>query len=316
MATKPYDAIIIGAGHNGLTCACYLADAGLKVHIVERRGVVGGAAVTEEFYPGFRNSTASYTVSLLNPRVIRDLRLADRGLKIIERPFSNFVPLEDGRYLKFGGELARTQDAVARFSKRDAAQLPTYYARLDRLASVKDIAQLGAVLGRAFPYELLQAVSPLDEPTLQRELGRLVEAELLYQRGVPPRATYTFKHALLQESAYQSLLKSTRQQYHQRVAQVLVERFPAATESRPEFVAHHYTAAGSADAAIGYWQIAGQRARARSAHVEAIAHLSKGLDLLETLPDSPERTQRALSLHLPLGASMLVTKGKCRLKAR
>ncbi len=91
---KPLDVLIIGAGHNGLTCACYLAAAGLSVRVVERRNVVGGAAVTEEFYPGFRNSTASYTVSLLNPQVIRDLRLAQHGLRIVERPFSNFVPLD------------------------------------------------------------------------------------------------------------------------------------------------------------------------------------------------------------------------------
>src|SRR6187455_3477821 len=99
---QKYDALIIGGGHNGLTCACYLAAAGLSVRVVERRSVVGGAAVTEEFFPGFRNSTASYTVSLLNPQVIRDLRLAQHGLRIIERPISNFVPLLDGRYLKFG----------------------------------------------------------------------------------------------------------------------------------------------------------------------------------------------------------------------
>ena len=134
MSAKPCDVLIIGAGHNGLTCACYLAEAGLKVHIVERRGVVGGAAVTEEFFPGFRNSTASYTVSLLNPRVIRDLRLVDRGLRIVERPFSNFVPLDDGRYLKFGGDIGAAQEALAQFSARDAEHLAAYYARLDRLA--------------------------------------------------------------------------------------------------------------------------------------------------------------------------------------
>ena len=130
----PYDVVIIGAGHNGLTCACYLAAAGLKVRIVERRSVVGGAAVTEEFFPGFRNSTASYTVSLLNPKVIRDLRLAEHGLRIVERPFSNFVPLPDGRSLQFGGNPDATQAEVARFSPRDAERLPAYYARLDRLA--------------------------------------------------------------------------------------------------------------------------------------------------------------------------------------
>ncbi len=128
------DVVIIGAGHNGLTCACYLASAGLKVRVVERRSVVGGAAVTEEFHPGFRNSTASYTVSLLHPQVIRDLNLARHGLRIVERPFSNFVPLPDGRSLKFGGDLAATQAEVAKFSTRDAERLPAYYARLDRLA--------------------------------------------------------------------------------------------------------------------------------------------------------------------------------------
>ncbi len=134
MSSPSLDVVIVGAGHNGLTCACYLAEAGLRVRIVERRSVVGGAAVTEEFHPGFRNSTASYTVSLLNPKVIRDLRLAAHGLRIVERPFSNFVPLPDGRSLKFGGDLAQTQAAVANFSPRDAERLPAYYARLDRVA--------------------------------------------------------------------------------------------------------------------------------------------------------------------------------------
>src|SRR5512137_1712907 len=109
MAAERTDVIIIGAGHNGLTCACYLAAAGLKVHIVERRHVVGGAAVTEEFHPGFRNSTASYTVSLLDPQVIRDLRLAQHGLVVRERPFSNFLPLPDDGFLKVGGGLDATQ---------------------------------------------------------------------------------------------------------------------------------------------------------------------------------------------------------------
>ena len=128
------DVLIIGAGHNGLVCAAYLAAAGLKVRVLERRGLVGGAAVTEEFVPGFRNSTASYTVSLLNPKVIRDLRLVERGLRIVERPFSNFVPLPDNRFLRFGGDLATTQAEVAKFSAEDAQRLPVYYAQLDRVA--------------------------------------------------------------------------------------------------------------------------------------------------------------------------------------
>src|SRR5438477_12228243 len=112
------DVVIIGAGHNGLTCAAYLAMAGLRVAVVERRQVVGGAAVTEEFHPGFRNSVASYTVSLLNPKVIADLALAKHGLRIVERRFANFLPLDDGRYLKVGAE--HTRGEVAKFSARDA----------------------------------------------------------------------------------------------------------------------------------------------------------------------------------------------------
>ncbi len=134
--SKPYDALIVGGGHNGLTCACYLAGAGLKVRVLERRPVVGGAAVTEEFFPGYRNSTASYTVSLLHPKVIRDLRLAEHGLRIIERPISNFLPLSDTQYLKLGGSLEATQAEVARYSKRDAQRLPDYHAMLERVADV------------------------------------------------------------------------------------------------------------------------------------------------------------------------------------
>ena len=134
------DAVIIGGGHNGLVCACYLAANGLKVRVLERRSVVGGAAVTEEFHPGFRNSTASYTVSLLNPKIIRDLKLVEHGLRIAERPYANFLPLNDREFLKVGGSLAATQAEVAKFSTRDAEKLPAYYAMLDRVAAVlKDL---------------------------------------------------------------------------------------------------------------------------------------------------------------------------------
>ena len=129
-----YDAVIIGGGHNGLVCAAYLAMAGLKVVVLERRDVVGGAAVTEEFHPGFRNSVASYTVSLLNPKVIADLRLAEHGLRIVERKIANFLPLDDGRYLKVGDE--STHDEVAKFSARDAGRLDAYGARLAAVADV------------------------------------------------------------------------------------------------------------------------------------------------------------------------------------
>jgi TOMM system kinase/cyclase fusion protein len=182
-------------------------------------------------------------------------------------------------------------------------------ARLDRLVTAKGVAQLAATIGRQFTYELLQAVSQLDAAMLQHELGRLVEAEIVYQRGLLPQATFTFKHALIQDAAYQSLLKSTRQQYHQRIAQRLEERFSETVANQPELLAHHYTEAGLMDQAMRYWQQAGEQAVQRSTHVEAIAHLAKGLEMLKTLPDTIERAQRELTLQRNLGVSLLASKG-------
>jgi predicted ATPase len=182
-------------------------------------------------------------------------------------------------------------------------------ARLDRLVTAKAVAQYAAVIGRQFSYQILQMVSQLHDTVLQHELKRLFEAELLYQRGVPPQATYTFKHALIQDAAYHSLLKSTRQQYHQRIAQVLAEGFPEVTEHRPELVAHHFTEAGLNEPAVGYWQRAGARAVQRSANVEAIAHLKQGLELLLALPDTLERAQQELTLQRMLGVPLLALKG-------
>jgi len=182
-------------------------------------------------------------------------------------------------------------------------------ARLDRLSTVKIVAQLGAIIGRTFAYEVLQAVVPLDEATLQQGLRQLVEAELVYQRGLPPQATYMFKHALIQDAAYQSLLRRTRQQYHQRIAQVLAAQFPDMVDAQPELLAQHYTEAGQSARAITYWQRAGERALQRSANLEAISHLTKGLEVLRTLPDSPERLQHELDLQITLGQALTVTKG-------
>jgi TOMM system kinase/cyclase fusion protein len=182
-------------------------------------------------------------------------------------------------------------------------------ARLDRLATPREIAQLAATLGREFAYEVLQAIAPLDEVALQRGLSQLVDAELIYQRGLPPQAQYVFKHALIRDAAYQSLLKSTRQQFHQRIAQVLEARFPDTAEAQPELVAHHFTEAGLHAQAVGYWHKAGQRAIERSAHVEAIAHLTKGLEALKALPNTPQRAQHELALQLALGAPLQATRG-------
>ena len=182
-------------------------------------------------------------------------------------------------------------------------------ARLDRLAPVKGLAQLGAVLGREFSYSLLQAVSQLDDDALRHGLDQLVAAEFFYQQGAPPEATYRFKHALVQESAYHSLLKSVRQQHHQRTADVLASRFPETVESRPELLAHHYTEAGLTEQAIPYWQVAAQRALQRYANHEAVSHASRGLELLATLPDTPGRAKLELSLQLILAPSLSFMRG-------
>jgi predicted ATPase len=182
-------------------------------------------------------------------------------------------------------------------------------ARLDRLVTAKAVAQYAAVIGRHFSYAWLQAVSQLDEAALQHELNRLVEAELIYQRGVPPQASYMFKHALIQEAAYQSLLKRTQQQYHLRIAQVLAERFPETAETQPELLAHHYTEAGLGEQAVGYWQRAGQRALERSAYVEGISHLGMGLHLLKALTETTERIEQERTMQLALGRALLATKG-------
>ena len=136
MAQKNIDALIIGGGHNGLVCGFYLAKAGLNVNIYEKRSIVGGAAVTEEFYPGFKNSTASYTVSLLNPKIIDDMKLLELGLEIVKRPISNFLPISDSSYLKLGGGLKRTQTEFKKFSNKDAERLPEYYDRIEAVADV------------------------------------------------------------------------------------------------------------------------------------------------------------------------------------
>jgi class 3 adenylate cyclase/tetratricopeptide (TPR) repeat protein len=178
-------------------------------------------------------------------------------------------------------------------------------ARLDRLAPVKDLAQIGAVIGRDFAHELLAAVSPLSEPELGTALDQLVHAELVFRRGAPPDATYSFKHALVQDAAYQSLLRSRRQQLHAKIAEVLEARFEGVP---PEVVARHCTEAGLTDKAVGYWHLAGTRAMELSAYREAIAHLGRAQELLLTLPASPERDARELELQLALGAAWIPAK--------
>jgi predicted ATPase len=182
-------------------------------------------------------------------------------------------------------------------------------ARLDRLPTVREVAQLGAVLGREFAYEMLRAITALDEARLRDVLGRLVEAELLYQRGRPPRSRYIFKHALIQDTAYQSLLRRTRQQYHRQVAELLESNFADTVKANPELVAHHYSEAAQPDQAVTYWHRAGERAVQRSANLEAIAHLTAGLTQLAQVPETPERAKQELTIQRLLGQANMAARG-------
>lgn len=182
-------------------------------------------------------------------------------------------------------------------------------ARLDRMESERELAQLAAVLGREFSYELLAAVANLDEPTLQVELTGLAQAEILYPKGRPPRCTYTFKHALLEDALYNSLVKSKRQQFHTRVGEAMETQFPEVTETQPELLGHHFTEAGQTEKAVGYWLKAGLRSRERSADREAIGHLTKGLALLATLAETPQRDLYELQFLTALGPTYIAVRG-------
>jgi class 3 adenylate cyclase/predicted ATPase len=182
-------------------------------------------------------------------------------------------------------------------------------ARLDRLAPAKEVAQIGACIGREFDHELLAAVVPLPEADLAAALDRLVAAELVFRRGIPPATTYIFKHALVRDAAYQSLLRKSRQDLHANIANALEKGFPHTLEARPELVARHFDEAGLFEEAVGYWLRAGRLSAARSANVEAIAHLRSGLVSLAALPPGEPRSRLELSLQLALGGPLLATKG-------
>jgi predicted ATPase len=182
-------------------------------------------------------------------------------------------------------------------------------ARLDRLASVRPVAQIGAAIGRQFPYALLRIVSDLPEDELQGSLAHLVASELVSQRGAPPEAVYSFKHALVQDAAHDSLLRNARRQLHARIAEALEADFPEITESQPELLAQHYTEAGLVEKSVAYWGKAGHRSTARSAMAEAAAQLQRGLDQLALLSDNPDRQRKELELRSSLGAALLVVKG-------
>jgi predicted ATPase len=182
-------------------------------------------------------------------------------------------------------------------------------ARLDRLSSVRRVAQIGAAIGREFPYALLRTLSRIPEDELRSALSRLVASELVFQRGTPPEAVYLFKHALVQDAAHDSLLRATRQQLHAEIAQALETHSPEIMENQPELLAQHYTEAGLVKESIAFWAKAGHRSTARSAMAEAAAQFQRGIDQLTLLPDTPERQQQKLEFFSALGAVLQVVKG-------
>ena len=245
-------------------------------------------------------------IAKLPPGVV--LQIADRtdGVPLFVEEFTNMV-LEQGTLRDVAGNVELSDSFP--IHEIPATLQDLLMARLDRMASNLDVVQLAATIGREFSFELLRAVTRLDDKTLNNELAKLVKAELLFQRGRPPRTTYQFKHALIQDAAYQSLLKKKRQQFHQRIAEVLEAHFPDACANQPELLAQHFTEAGLIEQAVFYWDRAGERSLWRCAHREAIDQLTRGLELARTLPESPERHALEIKMHISLGVPLQATKG-------
>jgi class 3 adenylate cyclase/predicted ATPase len=253
---------------------------------------------------------------LVQELIANAINLSPRMLEeIVERTDGVPLFLEEVTKVILEAAIARTAGgAINTIPDSQIAVPPTLQAslmaRLDLMdTAAREVAQLGAVIGREFTYELLRHVAQRPEAELNAALDRLTDARLVFCRRPPPHATYIFKHALIQDTAYQSLLKRTRQQYHLRIARTLAEQFDEVMETQPELLAHHYSAGGDAQQAIFFWRRAGQRASERSAHVEAINHLTRGLELLKTLPASTESEIQQLELQTRLGSAFMATKG-------
>jgi class 3 adenylate cyclase/predicted ATPase len=255
---------------------------------------------------------AQLTLARLGKRQVRELvsHVASQA-PLSEALLDAVVARTDGVPL-FVEELTKT--VVEGGASADVRQVPTTLAdslmeRLDRLGPAREVAQVASVIGREFSWRLLSAVAGRSDEELRSDLGRLGDAELSFARGLPPEASYVFKHALVQEAAYGSLLRSRRRELHGRIATALTAQLPAIRETQPELLAHHATEAGLHELAVDCWQKAGQRAIERSANLEAIEHLSTGLKILELLPDTPERAQRELTLRNALGMPLRATRG-------
>ena len=279
-----------------------------------------------EFVPPWagRARLTTLAINRLTRRQIADLvrrkvGLADVPAALVEQlaARTDGVPLfveEFARMLEESGHLGVAAGGPAPTPAFPADAIPAtlhdlLLSRLDRMAGVKEVAQLGAALGREFPYELVRAASPLGEAALRRELDRLVGAEILFRKGLPPRCTYLFKHALIQDAAHQSMPRAKRQQTHERIARVIEAEFPETARSQPELLAHHLSAAGLVRPAIAAWLEAGRRSQARSGHAEAIGHFHRGLEQVGLLPESRERDELELGFQVPLSVSLNTARG-------
>jgi serine/threonine protein kinase/predicted ATPase len=278
-----------------------------------------------EFTPPWPAASHHTTLSLtrLTRRQVADLVRKKAGAAVsddvVEQVYDRAggVPLFVEEFTKMVQE-ATGSDVVGTSGVRGRARLSheipstlqdLVMARLDRMEGGRELAQLAAVLGREFTHELLAAIAPVDGPVLEAELARLAQADILYAKGRPPRCTYTFKHALLEDALYNALVKGKRQQYHRRVAEVLETKFRQTAETQPELLGHHFTEAGLTEKAVEYWLRAGQRSRDRSAFEEAIGHLSRGLELVHTLPESPARDGLELRFLTGLGPAFIAARG-------
>ena len=281
-----------------------------------------------EFAPPW--SPRSYVTPIQLSRLTRTqqaelVRRAARGYELADAWVDEIVEHSDGVPL-FAEELTKTvvesgSATVATDPSRPALQVPetlqdSLAARLDRLGPVKKLAQLGAVLGREFSYELLAAVSPLEERPLREALSTAVREELFYERGTPPAATYLFKHALLRDVAYESLLRTTRQHYHAGVASALTDRTKGGAEPQPELVAYHLTEAGEDARAIDYWGRAGQRAYEQVAYEEAIRHYRRGISLLERSAETAGTRRQEFDLQFALARTLVAARGYGHLETR
>ena len=279
-----------------------------------------------EFRPpwGFRSFTTQMSLSPLSASHVEEIVEAVTGGKRLPPALhaelvakANGVPLfveeltktvlESGALLDSGegSELTTKSSGIA----VPETLLDSLMSRLDRLNAAKATAQLAAVMGSGFSYELLAAVSPLDDAALQNALEQLVEGEFLHQKGLPPKSSYSFKHALIRDTAYRSLLRSKRQQYHRRIAEALLKQFTQVGDARPELIAHHFTSAGMIAEAVEHWRMAGRRALDRSANVEAAAHFRKALELVAKLPESDSRAETELTLQVLHGAAVTASTG-------